>query len=641
VADDAWNYWNAMAGFAPPSTPRVPGLLRVCATDLSGSDSTYKDRCPAPWVEINAGPDASTAQLVFSKLYFTWSQQYVREAVTHKPNSFASTKAKVLWLLDVATVMTLGMVATNIPLHNRHPFFDAWDSVRADFSGVLELMRTNLLSRYTAYPKDHASISSALFAPAPFMTFPLEWIDGYIRSPQAADLVYKRIYGSLSLQGGWDQFKNFLPKFYNEWQAATAAGDEPLARAMMQWWLWCTRDGLQTVTSRPILNPLNLGAWNDTPELSWYISTIETYESQSPELVRRTDSFGDVLYPNFATSYSSFERLTAPFLSLRFDKVVQAHLTRWFQMSVPRVDAQNRPLLNAQGYPLQSPVTYTDAALFLKQDRAAVAAQAAAAIQHPGAAFCSQMGWSGSNIQLPQIPGQIAYVASVAGEPGALSVAAAIPQSVHIPSCGEIVEQGSNAAKAALGPWSGMVDWIGIALLKKFGAALGVGWQLPIIAQPFVRTFVTPGFRTIPDGSTVDVFPRIVTAVQSLSVLLGVQLCAECQPLPAGTAQASTIVSAGPAVVVDTSAMQAAIVAASRAGFQRIADDPAYRRVVAQSSRRGRFVYNLVHAGEPFGPPRLPVPTLEEQRAQARSIPNTFIAHFVRGFTRVGNPTRS
>jgi hypothetical protein len=642
--DDAWDYFNAMAAFPPPQLPIVPTYLRACNADLRGSDSTYRAVCPDPWVQVAAAPDANTAQLVFSKAYFDWAQQYVREAVMRKPSSSASAKAKVLWVLDVATVMTLGMVATNIPLSGAHPFFNAWGPIRQEFTGNLGLMRANMLSRYSAYPKDQTAIKNAPIIEAPFMRFPLEWAHGYMRNDKTPDRIYTRIYGALTLQGGWEQFKNFTPKFYNEWQAAGARGDAPLERGMQQWWLWCVRDGVGTDTQGTLITPLNTGAWDDRPELSWYINTVQNYEAQTPELVRKTDNQGDVLYPNFATTFESYQRMAAPFTGMRFDKVVQTQLTRWLQASIPRVDSNNRPLLDAWGYPLQSPVTFEDAALFFKQDGAAVAAAADAAVRNPSAAVCAQAGvsWSGSNVSVPQVPGQVAYVADVAGQSSALSIAQSIPQSVHVPSCSEIASMGAAQLRSNMGPFAGMMDWLGSVLLKKYGAALGVGWRLPVISQPFVRTFTMPGYSTVPDGSTVDVLPRVMTAVANLGPLVGVQLCAECAPLTVAQQQQTQqqlidkIIAAsrpGFQKLMESpeyqEAMRQKIIAASLPGFQKLVNSPAYRKQLvaqAQSSKRGRFVYNFTHPGDPFV-----APTTAE---------TSFKARFLASFTRAGNPIR-
>lgn len=644
--DDAWTYFNAMAGMQPPATPRVPMVLKTCSAKLSGSDLTYDDLCPDPWLEAQSVPDANTVQTVFGKAYWDWAQMYVREASTHKPNSFASAKAKVLWVLDVATVMSLGMVATNIPLNSRHPFFRVWDSIRGEFQGSLELMRTNLLSRYSAYPKDQRLVQAARMAPAPFMVFPLEWIHGYVRSPRDADLVYKRIYSSLTLQGGWDQFKNLLPKFYGEWQAAAAAGDAPLERGWRQWWLWCVRDGVPTDTRGEILNPLNMGAWQDTPSLSVYINTVAT-ESASSELIRKSTSTGDTLYPNFATTFSSYDRMLSPFLGMRFDKVIQAHFTNWLQESVPRVDGNNQPLLDSHGYPFQTPATFPDVASMLKQDRAAMAAAADAAIRNPGGTFCAQQGWNGSNVAVPPVPPQAMFVAAVAGQPSALKVAQAIPTSVHIPGCSEIVGTTAAEVRKAMGPFTAATDWLASTLLKVLGAALGVGWKLPVIQQPFVRTFSTPGFRTVPDGSTVDVLTRVLSATLNLGQLAGASLCAEC-PQPTGAAALGPAY-AGPANTPGTpeygAALQARIIAASTPAFQKLVASPEYQAMLAKN-RNAHLLYNFVHAGDPFGP--VPLPSmgtsqdqLFAQRAAERAVPTSFTGRFFRSFTRTGNPIRS
>jgi hypothetical protein len=650
LGDDAWDYYNAMVGFQPPQTPRVPTAIRECSANLSGSDSAYHDVCPDPWVEIGAVPDSNTVETVFARAYFTWAQKYVREAVLHKPNSFASAKAKILWTLDIATVMTVGLVATNVPLGSGHPLFGIWGSIAAEFRGTLELMRSSVLSRLSAYPAQQRAAQVADIAPAPFGTLPVMWCKGYIRNPRGPDLIYKRIYGALTMQGGWDQFKNFLPKFYNEYQAALGGGDLPLAKGMQQWWLWCVRDGVQA--SGPILDPLNLGPWNNTPELSWYINTVQTTESASPELVRKEGAAAGgrtVLYPNFATSFSSYDRIAGPFLALRFDKVVQDQLTLWLQRSLPLVDANNRPLLNAQGYPLQSPVTFVDAAAIFKGDRAAVEAQANAAIHNPSAGLCNQAGvnWGGSNVAIPQVPAKVAYVADVAGQSNALSVAQSVPQSIHVPSCNEIAQMGGDELRSALGPFAGALDWLGSKLLRVVGAAMGVGWRLPIINQPFVRTFTTPGFRTVPDGSTLDVVPRVMTAVQNISGLLGLSLCAQC---PQVVAQSTLVPAYAPTNTPGTpeylEALRQRIVAAATPAFQKLVQTPEYKAMLAAQaakSPRGRFTRAFLHAGEPQQ--LLPTVTSEErlfaQRAAERAAPTSFTARFFKSLARTGNPIRS
>ena len=82
---DQWAYYNTMASqvgwggelLAPP----VNFGMGACTASLKGSDDVYGQRCPDPWVNIDAQPGALTARAIFPRDYYEFLRKYVAFAL--------------------------------------------------------------------------------------------------------------------------------------------------------------------------------------------------------------------------------------------------------------------------------------------------------------------------------------------------------------------------------------------------------------------------------------------------------------------------------------------------------------------------------------------------------------------------------
>jgi hypothetical protein len=555
---DQWTYFNAMAALGTGGNlvaPPVNFSMGSCTTNLSGSDDVYQDRCPQPWVNIDAAPTADTARAVFPYAYFLYLQNYVRAALAHKPPDTASPKAKILWLLDVQTVATMALLMLNIPLRgqgytrrgfvglpdaNPTPAREVASPVLQPFLNAQKLFYDNLaLARFAGYdprqlsdPKYKAELAAAPIMPAAFAALPVFWIGNAYRQWKGLDQVYAVLFGGVipTQAANWYGVPSYANKDAASLKDAVSRNDAPLIRGIYQWRMWCVRDGLSGVYVDPSIAPLGLGTAVNTPNLVDYISHVSSYERQFPELVLQTGK----LYPNFAHAFAAADRIGAQVLSVNYQLEVRKHVGAWAARNSPKLDASGNPAFDKQsGQNAQQPVTYTDNDAFLRGLGKEVADRAKLAIANPGYACgddkACQTAWNGATVHGTQIPGM---------------------SSVY-----------SLAQKSPLGPFIQGGLAIASFLVNKFGAAIGGGyWPFFVIDLPFARTFTAAGWRTVPDGSSVDVLMRVLIAVQNIERLTGLALLTPPPPLPpkpvvVTPSSASTQPGTAPVVTVDPCAV--------------------------------------------------------------------------------------
>jgi hypothetical protein len=498
--------------------PPVNFGMGACTASLKGSDDVYGQRCPDPWVNIDAQPGALTARAIFPRDYYEFLRKYVAFALQQQPSTSASPKAKVLWLLDVQSVTTMALLCLNIPLHgqaytrkgflglpdpNPTPANETASPVLAQFLAAQKMFYDNIaLARYQGYdprlsadPKIKAELDAAPIMPAALATLPVFWIGNAYRQFTSYDQVYALLFGGIvpTQAPNWYSIPSFANKDAASLQDAQARNDQPLIRGIYQWRMWCVRDGLQNIYTDPSIAPLGMGIATSTANLVDYIAAVG-FEKQSPELVLRNGR----LYPNFAYSFQSASRIAAQLAGIDYQLELRRHMARWVVKNSPKFDSDGNPPIDPQtGNYVMQPATYTDNDDFLRGLSKAVADRAKLAVANPayacGTDKACQTAWAGTTVNGTKIPGAGAVYA----------LAAHSPLGVFI--------QGGLALASLL--------------INKFGAAIGGGyWPFYVVEQPLARTFTASGYRTVPDGSSVDVVPRVLMAVQALEQLTGLAL---------------------------------------------------------------------------------------------------------------------
>lgn len=530
---DQWTYFNAMAALGTGGNLVAPPVnfgMGSCTANLSGSDDVYSDRCPQPWVNIDAAPTAATARAIFPREYFLYLQNYVRVALTQKPPDTASAKAKILWLLDVQTVATMALLMLNIPLRgqgytykafvglpdaNPTPANEVASPVLQPLLAAQKLFYDNLaLSRYAGYdprqladPKYKAELAAAVIQPAAFASLPVFWIGNAYRQWKSFDQIYVLLFGGVipTTAANWYGIPSYGSKDAASLKDAVARGDAPLLRGIYQWRMWCVRDGMPNIYADASIAPLGLGTATNTVNLVDYIAHVMSFERSSPELVLQTGTPGK-LYPNFAHAFVGAARIGAQVVSINYELEIRKHIGAWAVRNSPRLDAAGNPVFDRQSNQYaQQPITYVDNDAFLRGLSKDVADRAKLAIANPGYACgddkACQSAWTGATVHGTKIPG--------------------------------MSEVYSLAKYSPLGPFiAGGLALAGF-LVNKFGAAIGGGyWPFFLVDQPFARTFTAAGFRTVPDGSSVDVVMRVLVALQGLERLTGQSLLTPPPPLP-------------------------------------------------------------------------------------------------------------
>lgn len=504
---DHWIYFNkqraamgAPDGLLAPATPVE--LKRCSAGSLTGSDDRYLTRCPYPWVQVGAPPSAATAKILFPKAYFDWCKQYVFSASQFQPGSTASPLARVLWALDIMTHVNYALIALNIPIAPSaragrspatasrlggiilKPFTDALEGHRRN----LELARSNVYRQYVDNPRFEGEVRAAAMMPSPFMMLPLQWIGRGIVS-KSPDPIYERIYrGVVPMQGqGWYSVASVGNKDGMEALAALGAGDTPYLNAVLQWRLWCVRDGVAVPSGMDVkANPIGWGPSNNQKTLATVVQHVAYHEKQEPELVYSVVDSRGRLYPNFAYAYGAIAHLALQLQSLGYEATIRRHVTMWLGDALPRADAAGSPLKDSRGYDVPQPVSYTDHKQIREGNAAAATAAARAAAANPrcdgqNAGLCRQ------SLRIRQL---------VMNSP-------------------------------ALPIYKAMMA-IGDKLTQMIGAAVGVGAAVYPVEQPFVRSFADGAVSTVPDGPSTVLVPRVLASIGVLEEMTGLDLCAEC-----------------------------------------------------------------------------------------------------------------
>lgn len=514
---DHWIYYNRqLAAMGTPDGLLAPAanveLKRCSAGSLSGSDDKYLTRCPYPWVEVLAQPNATTAKILFPKAYFDWCKQYVFHASRNKPLQSASPLAKVLWALDIMTHVNYALIALNIPIAPSaragrspsqattlgafilSPFTAAIDAHRR----TLELARSNVYRQYVDNPRFEGEVRAATMMPSPFWMLPLQWIGRGVVSKNP-DPIYERIYRGVVPMAGQAGYSvaSVGNKDAVEAIAALGAGDKPILNGILQWRLWCVRDGVAVPQGMDVkANPLGWGPSNAQKTLGYMVSHVAYSEKQEPELVYSVEGGLGRLFPNFAYAYRSIEHLALQLQSMSFEATVKRHVTMWIGDALPRADSSGRPLKDSRGYDVPQPVSYTDHRKIREGNAAQATADARAAAANPKC--------EGDNVRLCQ-------------------------QSLRIR---QLVMN-----SPALPIYKAMMA-IGDKLTAMIGAAVGVGAAVYPVEQPFVRTFADPAVSTLPNGPSTVLVPRVLASIGVLEELTGLDLCAECPEVPREAAAA-------------------------------------------------------------------------------------------------------
>lgn len=539
IGDETWLYFVKMRALgAPPLAPAVPLVYKTCsAGNLSGSDDVYFTRCTVPWIEVNAQPTAQTAQAVFAKAHFDYCKRYITEALRNKPSASAGNRAKLFWLLDVMTVGTLALIDLNIPIvpatrrgrstaHAPRSILTPFLSARDNFDRYAGLARGQLI-KPTTRDDVKREIQAAEVMPGPFTRLPLSWVNGDIlrRGP---DPIYERIYkGYVPMANGY-QVASVGNKDGAEIARASMTGDLPLIQAIQQWRLWCVRDGVSMPAGFDAsLNPLHWGTATNQVTLGKLIESVVKSESNSPGLVLEVVGGRPRLYPNLAYAFQNAPAILNPLLSMDYGMELRAHVSNWIAASTPKAGPDGQPAVDGRGALVPQPVSFTDYALMVKGDAAAATAMARAAITNP------ELGCKGNKTCLEWVRGK-----KIAGD-------------IRMPSQAEINQM---IMATPLGLYWKAMQVLADFFVKAIGGAVAGGRPFYPIEQPFVRSFTSPDYRTVPDDSSVMVLARVLSALQNLEQLTGIDLCTQCPgaaiPPPAVTPTA-TPRSSTPGPIVD------------------------------------------------------------------------------------------
>lgn len=481
-------------------------LKRCSAGNLSGSDDVYLTRCPYPWIEVAAAPTAATARILFPKDYFDWCKQYVTTAIRNQPSTTASAKARVLWALDLMTHVCEALISLNIPVapsvrsgrssatasFSGEQMLAPFTSAIAGFARNVELARSNVYLQYRDNPRFKEEVQRATTMPAPFAMLPLQWIGRGIMSKDT-DPIYERIYRGLVPMAGEGHYalQSVGGKDGVELLNAIRSADAPMIQGILQWRLWCVRDGIGVPAGMDVhKNPLGWGPSNNQKTLAQVIDHATRSEKQTPELVYGVVNSVGRLYPNFAYAFNGIEHIAQQLTAMGYEATIKRHVTAWIGDALPRADEAGRPAKDARGYDVPQPVSYTDHKLIREGNAAAATAAARSAAANPKC--------EGSNQRLCQ---------------QSLRIRQLVMNSPLVP-----------VYKAMMA--------IGDKLTQLIGGAVGVGSAVYPVEQPFVRSFSDGSCSTVPNGSSTVLVPRILASIGVLEELTGLDLCAQCPEVP-------------------------------------------------------------------------------------------------------------
>lgn len=502
--DDAWEYWNAMQALrAEGAQLAVPAgtALRKCPTKISGADVFYYDLCAIPWLGVtsNTAPPYA-AKAVFPIAYFQWVQRYLRAALQHQPAATASGLARVFWAVDVWAHMQYAFFALNIPYGEAIYRFQRARRTYAPTTPISG--RIPALDPFHAHLDDYRSALSFLTPKpsawrfGPFQESVIDWCGMPPNSKQPSTvwqlLLQAMVPWTTDWASKWLQSKN------GKDSAELAGADEVYAYALMQWRLVSVQDwdNYSHSSSQSADWPLGMGSRYNCATLTDFAKYISYNEKPQPEI---TVSRAGVAEPNFAWVYGKdLPAQITGFLTVNYENVLRTWFSYWLDLEGPHFSSDGS--LDAGQI---QPVTQDDYGDIDKGMSAAAVARAQAANENPRLS-CAK----GDNACL----------------------------------------QAANAAlklKAftAKSPLAGLQNQIaaGFAfVLNKFGVDFATSGAIPffVLGPPFARTYEAVGYSTAPDGSSIDVLPKIFGALVNLKSLTGVDVLAAPSAFAARSAPA-------------------------------------------------------------------------------------------------------
>lgn len=675
---DEQQYWDAMAALRDEGQRlRVSFLAPTVSTcapsvNIRDGDNAYWQYCVSPILFFNvAGSGQSELSYCFQLAYFQWAQRYLREALRRKPPAGASTRARVLWTLDVWSHLVYGLLALNVDLRsgvNRvgpptdnwlssqatgrtartqsggwaHPVYVPFRAAQQARVRSNELLRST--ERSTMRNEQMAEWREAVMMPTPFWELPFDWISNLDPSGAVKDQnpLWATLYNGVM---PWAQ-NGVRVLSYGSKDAAelrAALNNQALYHATLQWRMMCLQDwgaarfGRETPLgggSRAWLDwwPLSMGTRHSSPTLSAYIRSV--HYSERGKLVMRSGSPAR-LYPTFAVAFNSIDSLVGPFLSMNYSQALKLQTALWAQAAV----RTNR------GLPA---VTYTDSNDYVRAHADAVQARAETAITNPRVVRDVDLATGHEEGAVEEATNDLFFDGvSIGG------------QEVIPPLYDFIAEN------PVVKPWLAAFQRIFTEIVRAVGAATGGAPTWPLIPHPFVRSLQAAGWNAAADGSSVDVIAKITVAIKNIEVATNIDMgvyVGEWQPSSAARTtvhdparcrvvvhptsgdfvtqcdddQARPQQQAPPGGIFDrpVSNLEAA---ACRSQFDiGIAKSP-YRHCIGEADYPafGLLCVSVIRGGTP--------PTTfdewAEQMAKLKGCkPATFWSEFIKGFKQRGNP---
>jgi len=541
---DHWLYWEAMALLRAEGSALLAPQVPVAVVDgCPWKKDIPKDErklMPKPWAELDIQPTGKNLQsYVFPVSYFEWCLRYLAAAKTFKPLRTASTKAQVLWALDVWTHIVRALAATNInwsdavprsrslaarrlvPIVRRFQDFRS-GSAQGSFGLALDTARyLESKHRFGGAKKDW---DAARWHHAPFMELPQDWVR------ESRTMAEKFCLYMPWVQGGGD-FGSKGRKDSSEMSKAVAASDHPLVNAIFQWRLMSLRDW-DTADYWEDQMPLSMGDDSlNTRTLGSYIDHVYKYESRSPDLELHYPG----LLPNFQFSYENgLPRLIDLMTTTahdawgqarsRYTLSIQEHLLYWVADASPHMEAGGGGQVRMRT-DVDQPVSCADFRDLHRRATKALEAGRDAAFANPAIgvaaskAIVNEAGrLAAQAVSITREVGErvaiLSNVALTAGQIAAAVLGAISAIASYIPYVGQMLALFTFLMQA--------LAW----LLKETGALAVGAAHLPFfpIPNPFTRTLKARGYRTAPTGSTQDLMLRVMDACLNIELATGIDL---------------------------------------------------------------------------------------------------------------------
>jgi hypothetical protein len=523
---DTQKYWNAMQALRQrvPLAAGVPGTVRSCSWDSSGSDDLYLQWCPPAWLEFAVNPTAANAQLCFPREYYAWCLQYLNQALINEPPADASAEARVVWTLDVWAHVSYALFALNLNwsalaggyvdtrfTRNRLLLAGLESSdisaqaerrtakgLVLEFAQLGDSQRPGLLNAKrdaiaAAWRTGGNSITLNGYSAMPvqlpaFATLPIFWVGSvYARnSSRSANRLWSILLAAVQpWSSTWSS--NWLPSRYDAADVAAYAADGPLSMAAMQWRLFAARDYAQAMVE---------GQSGREVLLSEYIASVGA--------ARDSINFEDrAAVPGQRWSAEIVRAYASKLLTLDYNTVLSNAVADHVALERPRVMPNGAPMTVAQEYASRGEVyiqgeyavkpsdltyqyvTSADLKSLWKGEKAEMTARMQAAVRSAATMDCGD--------------GQLCASANE-------GVAKGVAYVKKIPVYGQIV--------------SGMMEF-GSFLVGIVGAAVGaVYFPFRPLTSPVARTLTAPGWSFAPTGSTTDIWLRWGVAAANYERLL-------------------------------------------------------------------------------------------------------------------------